>query len=131
MGVFQTMLDKFIETYILCPNCKLPEIDMGVKKDKIMSKCAACGWSGELDPTHKLATFIVKNPPDATGLCIAVASGSGDKSKKDKRKEREEKRKKKAEEGGGEDEEDEDEDRDVEKKKKEKKEKKEKSGEKK
>merc|ERR1712139_342929 len=66
--IFQTMLDKFIDTYVLCRNCHLPEIDMNVKKGLIVAKCKACGWSGELDNCHKLAAYIVKNPPDAGGF---------------------------------------------------------------
>lgn len=133
--VFQTMLDKFIDTYVLCQNCKLPEIDMAVKKGLITAKCAACGWAGELDNNHKLAAFITKNPPDETGhnvVNLAVADAKGQKSKDERRKEREEKRKKKAE---GEDDDEDDDDEKPKKEKKErsgeKKEKKERSGEKK
>merc|ERR1711974_356750 len=121
-AVFQTMLDKFITTYVLCPNCHLPEIDIGVKKDKIMSKCAACGWSGELDPTHKLATFITKNPPDASGCNIAAAAGGGKDKGKDKeqrRKDREAKRlENKAKEANGDDDDDDDDDDEQEEKEK-------------
>merc|ERR1712072_353366 len=28
----QQLVDKFIDKFVLCPNCKLPEIDMMVKK---------------------------------------------------------------------------------------------------
>merc|ERR1712146_815400 len=62
--VFQELLDKFIEKYVLCVNCHLPEIDMVVKKGSIMGACKACGWHGDLDNMHKVATFIQKNPPD-------------------------------------------------------------------
>merc|ERR1712139_491094 len=66
--VFQTLFDKFIEKYVLCGNCKLPEIDMTVKKSMIVAKCKACGWAGELDNTHRIASYIVKIPPDAGGF---------------------------------------------------------------
>jgi len=126
--IFQTMLDKFIQKYVLCENCHLPEIDMFVKKGVILAKCAACGWAGELDNNHKLAAYISKNPPDASGhgvVNLAVAAGTGEKkSKEDRQKDREEKRKAKGAEGG-----DDDDDEDAPKKeRKEKKEKKEKSG---
>merc|ERR1711937_999039 len=103
--IFQTMLDKFIDKYVLCENCKLPEIDMNVKKGLIVAKCKACGWAGELDNNHKLAAFITKNPPDETGnniVNLAEASAGGKKSKEDRRKEKEEKREAAAE-GGSED----------------------------
>lgn len=66
--VFQALLDKFIEKYVLCENCKLPEIDMMVKKGLVAGKCKACGWAGELDNAHRLAAHIVRNPPDAGGF---------------------------------------------------------------
>jgi len=125
--IFQTMLDKFIDKYVLCEQCHLPEIDMNVKKGVIVARCAACGWAGELDNNHKLAAFISKNPPDESGhgvINLAVA-GADTKTKEERRKEREEKRKAKAE--GGAD----DEDGDAEKPAREKKEKKERTGEKK
>merc|ERR1711862_775854 len=60
----QKLLDKFIDLYVLCANCHLPEIDLYVKKGIIQGACKACGWRGDLDNVHKLATFIQKNPPD-------------------------------------------------------------------
>merc|ERR1712190_337947 len=57
---FQKLLDKFIDKYVCCTSCNLPEIIMSVKKSGIQGRCAACGWSGELDNQHKLATFIQK-----------------------------------------------------------------------
>merc|ERR1712139_697745 len=83
--IFQTMLDKFIDKYVLCENCKLPEIDMNVKKGNIVAKCKACGWSGELDNNHKLAAFVTKNPPDESGHGIVnlaeAGAGGGKKTK--------------------------------------------------
>jgi len=98
--VFQTLLDKFIEKYVLCPNCNLPEIPLQIKKSIISAKCAACGWSGELDNTHRLAAFITKNPPDGKGGVVNLADGKSGPSKEERRKLKEEARKK-AQEGGG------------------------------
>merc|ERR1712217_297487 len=94
--VFQTLLDKFIEKYVLCMNCHLPEIDMYVKKGTIMAKCMACGWGGDLDNTHRLAAFITKNPPDETGLNIINQAEAGG-AKMDKKARREMKAKLKEE----------------------------------
>jgi len=129
--VFQTMLDKFIDKYVLCQNCHLPEIDMLVKKGNIMAKCKACGWGGDLDNGHKIATFILKNPPDAGGFGVCnlaggAAEGGKEKTKDERRKEREEKRKARAEQGDGEGEDDGEDGEDAAKEKKEKKERKEK-----
>merc|ERR1711982_276701 len=84
--VFQELVDKFIQKYVLCNNCRLPEIDMFVQKGIIRAKCKACPWSGDLDNQHKLSTYIVKNPPD-TG----VGFGGEKKSKADKRAEKKKK----------------------------------------
>jgi len=36
---------------------------MKIKKGYIKSRCNACGGKSTLDNNHKLATYIVKNPP--------------------------------------------------------------------
>merc|ERR1711972_984469 len=112
--VFQSLVDKFIERYVLCNNCHLPEIDMVVKKGMIVATCKACGWNGELDNQHKLAGYIVKNPP-STGIGFdGEGGGKEKKSKQERQAERAAKAKKKAD-GDDEDEEDEDDDEDDEK----------------
>merc|ERR1711870_175602 len=84
--VFQTLVDKFIEKYVLCAGCNLPEIDMVVnKKGLIVATCKACGWNGELDNRHKLATYISKNPP---GSGIGFDEEKGKKTKEERQKER-------------------------------------------
>eukprot|EP00918_Siedleckia_nematoides_P045036 GHVU01098550.1.p2 GENE.GHVU01098550.1~~GHVU01098550.1.p2 ORF type:complete len:209 (+),score=35.15 GHVU01098550.1:372-998(+) len=62
-GALQLLIDKFIHTYVLCPNCKLPETDLEVNKGLVMGSCNACGHHAVLDNTHKVAKFIVTNPP--------------------------------------------------------------------
>merc|ERR1712187_602446 len=105
-------LDQCIEKYVLCQKCHLPEIDMRIKKGHVLAACAACGWSGELDGNHKLATFIMKNPLDETGHGVVnSAEGAGDaKSKRDKRAEREAKRKAKEDDSQDEGDDDQDDD---------------------
>ena len=70
------VLDKFIEKYICCPKCKLPEMHMSVIGEKINGKCDSCPFVGELDSKHSLAKFIIKNPPlaknMATGKVVKV-----------------------------------------------------------
>merc|ERR1712241_147874 len=64
--ILQKLVDDFIEKYVLCRHCQLPEIDMVVnKKGLVVATCKACGWKGALDNRHKLATFISKNPPSS------------------------------------------------------------------
>ena len=72
-GAFQELelrkqLDKFIEKYVLCPKCKLPEIILKVKNNIISCKCDGCGERCPLDNAHKLAKFIVSNPPQEKGI---------------------------------------------------------------
>jgi len=96
--VFQTLVDKFIEKYVLCSGCNLPEIDMVVnKKGLIVATCKACGWNGELDNGHKLASYIQKNPP-GSGIGFD-AEKANKKTKEDRQKERAEKAKKKKKDG--------------------------------
>ena len=61
--LFRTTMDKFIEKYICCQKCKYPEMVLSVKKGIISGRCNACGTRNDLDNGHKLAAFIVKNPP--------------------------------------------------------------------
>merc|ERR1712217_466419 len=75
--------------YVCCENCHLPEIFMVVRKGIIQGKCMACGWQGDLDNSHKLATFIQRNPPDKSGHNIQTPiEGGGKIDKKAKREAR-------------------------------------------
>eukprot|EP00742_Colponemidia_sp_Colp-10_P001130 GILJ01001220.1.p1 GENE.GILJ01001220.1~~GILJ01001220.1.p1 ORF type:complete len:463 (-),score=96.05 GILJ01001220.1:133-1521(-) len=61
----QGLLDKFIEKFVLCPRCGLPETDLEItKKGLIYSDCKACGAHEPADMAHKFSTFILKNPPE-------------------------------------------------------------------
>ncbi|XP_055388682.1 eukaryotic translation initiation factor 5-like [Condylostylus longicornis] len=60
----QVLIDKFIDKFVLCQNCNLPEIDLQLKKGRVVYHCNACGDQAETDNAHKLATFILRNPPD-------------------------------------------------------------------
>jgi translation initiation factor 2 beta subunit (eIF-2beta)/eIF-5 len=57
----QTMLSKYIENFVLCKNCHLPETHYKSKGGVINQKCLACGEKSPCDMTHKLTGFIVKN----------------------------------------------------------------------
>ena len=58
-----SVLDTFIEKYVLCPNCKLPETNLTVKRQSIYSSCTACGHSNVLDNKHRIDAYITRNPP--------------------------------------------------------------------
>ncbi|KAJ2383861.1 eukaryotic translation initiation factor 5, partial [Coemansia sp. RSA 2603] len=88
----QELLYDFIDRFVLCGDCKNPETDLIITKDKdqkIIRQCMACGKRTDVDMRHRLSTFIVKNPPpkDKKGGQHASASatsgggnGSGDGS---------------------------------------------------
>merc|ERR1712176_1224516 len=80
------MGDDFIEKYVLCVECHLPEIDLVVnKKGLVAATCKACGWKGKLDNCHKLATYISKNLP-SSGI------GFDDDKNKDSKEDRQRRR---------------------------------------
>jgi len=83
----QKLIDKFIEKFVLCPGCSLPEIDLLVKKNVVSGKCNACGHFCELDNIHRLATYITKNPPG--GGDSTLGKKPAKKSKEEKHKEKE------------------------------------------
>jgi len=62
----QSLLDGFIKRFVLCPQCDNPETVLfpNEKKGIIKQTCKACGYQGLVDMTHKLTTYILKNPPD-------------------------------------------------------------------
>jgi translation initiation factor 5 len=60
----QDYLDGFINKFVLCKQCKNPETDLIVQKDgNIIRDCKACGQRTAVENRHKLAGYIVKNPP--------------------------------------------------------------------
>jgi translation initiation factor 5 len=57
------ILEKFVDMFVLCPTCSLPEIKYKVKRETIKIDCAACGHNGKLGTNHKLVTYILNHPP--------------------------------------------------------------------
>jgi translation initiation factor 5 len=58
-AVLQQLMHKYIELFVLCPNCRLPETQYKIKSECIWHKCAACGAKEMVDMQHKLCTFIL------------------------------------------------------------------------
>lgn len=64
-SVLMDTLKKFIDMFVLCSSCNLPETDLKLRKNgNITQACNACGTEAPCDMTHKLCTYIVNNPPD-------------------------------------------------------------------
>lgn len=76
----QQMVHKYIQAYVLCPNCGLPETEYKIKSGIIYHKCAACGAKEMVDMSHKLCTYILAQDKKAK----ADAKKAG--KKKDKKK---------------------------------------------
>jgi len=98
----QKLLNIFIDKFVLCPNCHLPETYLSVKKGVICHKCSACGARSPVDMSHKLCTFILKEAATAAAALKEEAAkerkeskGEGGKKEKKDKKEKKEKKEKK------------------------------------
>jgi hypothetical protein len=86
-GVLQNKVDDFIDMYVLCPVCHLPETDMQVQSIKaratIVLACAACGARSSVcdrAAAHRLAKFIIANQLDNSAYQNEIAHDEmGDK----------------------------------------------------
>lgn len=76
----QNLMSRYIEMFVLCKNCRLPETHYKIKGDSISQKCVACGNKDLCDMTHKLSTFILKQHKKTKS-----DKDSKDKKKKDKK----------------------------------------------
>jgi translation initiation factor 5 len=87
-GDLQKILERFVQQFILCPNCKLPELKMSVKSASIKIECAACGHASVIKSAHRLVGYMTKNPPKS------FTADKADKDDDDKAKEGKKKGKK-------------------------------------
>lgn len=88
--VLQQLIHKYIDAFVLCPNCGLPETDYKIKNGLISHRCAACGAKEMVDMSHKLTNYIIAHKPKKP------AGGKGKETK-------EEKKSKKKDKGGSDD----------------------------
>merc|ERR1712161_77238 len=58
-SVLQNLVHIYVQGFVLCPNCNLPETKYKIKGGCIFHNCAACGAKDMLDMSHKLCTFIL------------------------------------------------------------------------
>ena len=86
-AALQSLIHKYIELFVLCPNCNLPETEYKIKSGAVYHKCMACGAKEMVDMSHKLCTYILSQ--DKKAKQDAKKSGKKDKDgKKDKKKEK-------------------------------------------
>lgn len=84
-NTMQQHLSKYIENFVLCPACRLPETKYKFRNQCIYHRCLACGAEEPVDMNHKLTTFILKER-----AAEKRSKGKGDKE--DKKKKRREKK---------------------------------------
>ncbi|KAJ3022287.1 hypothetical protein HKX48_006599 [Thoreauomyces humboldtii] len=77
----QGHLDGFINRFVLCGSCKNPETELVITKNGyIIRDCKACGANTDVEMTHKLTTFILKNPPAQSKKSKKGKNGVADKN---------------------------------------------------
>jgi translation initiation factor 5 len=72
--VISETIYPFIEAFVLCPTCKLPELQYSTKKNALYGKCSACSFRGEIKGDKHGSTTVKK--------FIQILGGSGKKTKK-------------------------------------------------
>lgn len=103
----QNLMHRYIELFVLCPNCRLPETNYKIKNDTIFHRCLACGSKDMVDMNHKLCNYILaqdkkaKKEKKSKDKKDKKNKGKGgkddsddDKKKKDKKSKKDKKEKK-------------------------------------
>lgn len=121
--VLQNLIKRYIDKFVLCPGCGLPETEYKIKSGCIFHKCAACGNKDMVDMSHKLCTYILAQDKKAKKEGKKDAKKDKKKDKGDKEEKKKDKKKSK-DKGDGSDEEKKKKKKKDKKSKKEKKEKK-------
>merc|ERR1712238_128522 len=55
----QKLIHRYIESFVLCHTCGLPETRYSIKSGTIWHKCAACGAKEMVDMNHKVTNYIL------------------------------------------------------------------------
>eukprot|EP00537_Pseudo-nitzschia_pungens_P000567 CAMPEP_0172368588 /NCGR_PEP_ID=MMETSP1060-20121228/28094_1 /TAXON_ID=37318 /ORGANISM="Pseudo-nitzschia pungens, Strain cf. cingulata" /LENGTH=407 /DNA_ID=CAMNT_0013093229 /DNA_START=292 /DNA_END=1515 /DNA_ORIENTATION=- len=102
----QKLIHKYIEGFVLCPNCGLPETKYSIKSGCIWHRCAACGAKEMVDMNHKLTNYILAQDKKARKEKGKKKKDDGKKAKEDsdeggkkKKKDKKEKKSKKDKKG--------------------------------
>jgi len=130
----QQCVHKYVEKFVLCPNCGLPETQYKIKQGVIWHMCAACGAKDMVDMNHKLCTYILKKHAEEKKKKAKEGKGKKEKGSKDKagsddeKKDKKDKKKKKSKDKDSDDEKKDKKKKDKKKKDKKKKDKKKSKG---
>ena len=76
------IVTKFIEEFILCPKCALPELSYLVRSSYIRGSCRACGGRDKLELESKFKQYVINHPPsDSSSEFKAAVAPSAPKKK--------------------------------------------------
>jgi translation initiation factor 5 len=87
-AALQSLMHKYIELFVLCPNCRLPETEYKIKSGGVYHKCMACGAKEMVDMSHKLCTYILAQDKKAKQEAKKSGKKEKEKDKKEKKKEK-------------------------------------------
>jgi len=91
-ATLQDLVKRYIDKFVLCPNCNLPETEYKIKNDAVFHKCMACGAKEMVDMSHKLCNFILseakRTKKDGKGKEKSKKKDSDDEKKKKKKKDK-------------------------------------------
>merc|ERR1711957_428636 len=85
-AILQEMVHRYVEKFVLCPNCGLPETNYKIKNGLIHHVCAACGAKELVDMQHKLCTYILSQHKKKKAEEKAEEKKNGGKKKRMRRK---------------------------------------------
>jgi translation initiation factor 5 len=85
-GMLQDLMHRYIEKFVLCPNCRLPESEYKIKNDLIFHRCKACGAKEMVDMSHKLCNFILAEDKKAKKEAKSKGGKKADKEEDKKKK---------------------------------------------
>lgn len=94
-ATLRAFMKRYIDVFVLCPACGLPETQYKIKDKHIYHRCKACGAKEEVDMSHKLCTYILAQDKKAKKEKSKEKKqkGSDDDTKKKKKKKDKEKEK--------------------------------------
>ena len=74
LSTLSLQLDHFIQQFVLCSNCRLPELIWKIGKSSLKTNCSACGHASVLKEPHKMISYIIKHPPSSPVVSIPQIS---------------------------------------------------------